>query len=62
VLEEQPVFYPDTRRSMMLTVYVVDVGNILRKVKLVETLNPCAQGFRASKIEPRIEEGLQGEH
>jgi hypothetical protein len=33
--------------------YAVDVDNVLRKVKLVETLNPCARGFRALKIEPR---------
>ena len=33
--------------------YATDVENVLRKVKLVETLNPCARGFRALKIEPR---------
>jgi hypothetical protein len=32
--------------------YGVDAENVLRKVKLVETLNPCARGFRALKIEP----------
>ena len=32
--------------------YAVDVEDVLRKVKLVETLNPCARGFRALKIKP----------
>jgi len=28
----------------------IDVENVLTKVKLVETLNPCARGFRALRI------------
>jgi hypothetical protein len=31
--------------------FAVDNENVLRKVKLIETLNPCARGFRALKIE-----------
>ncbi len=30
--------------------YAVDVERVLTKVKLLETLNPCARGFRALKI------------
>jgi hypothetical protein len=32
--------------------YAIDVENVLTKVKLLETLNPCARGFRALKIKP----------
>ena len=32
--------------------YAVDIEGILRKVNLLETLNPCARGFRALKIKP----------
>ena len=32
--------------------YAVDSEGILGKVKLSETLNPCARGFRALKIKP----------
>ena len=32
--------------------YAVDADKILAKVKLSETLNPCARGFRALKIKP----------
>jgi hypothetical protein len=32
--------------------YAVDVERILTKVKMIETLNPCARGFRALKIKP----------
>lgn len=32
--------------------FAVDVGDMLGKVKLLETLNPCARGFRAIKIKP----------
>jgi hypothetical protein len=32
--------------------YAVDSENILRRVKLLETLNPIARGFRALKIVP----------
>jgi hypothetical protein len=32
--------------------YAVDSEGILTKVKLSETLNPCARGFRALKIKP----------
>jgi len=32
--------------------FAVDADESLRKVKLTETLNPCARGFRALKIEP----------
>lgn len=34
--------------------YASDADNVLKKVKLVETLNPCARGFRALRIEPRL--------
>jgi hypothetical protein len=30
--------------------YAVDAENVLTKVKLLETLNPCARGFRAIRI------------
>jgi hypothetical protein len=33
--------------------FVVDVEGILGKVKLAETFNPCARGFRALKIQKR---------
>ena len=29
-----------------------DTLDVLTKVKLIETLNPCARGFRALKIKP----------
>ena len=32
--------------------YAVDIEGILRKVNLLETLNPCARGFRALRIKP----------
>ena len=32
--------------------YAVDAERVLTKVKLSETLNPCARGFRALKIKP----------
>jgi len=32
--------------------YAVDVERVLTKVKMLETLNPCARGFRALKIKP----------
>ncbi|MCW4007652.1 MAG: DUF4152 family protein [Candidatus Bathyarchaeota archaeon] len=32
--------------------YAEDTEGILRKVNIVETLNPCARGFRALKIKP----------
>jgi len=33
--------------------FAVDVEGILGKVKLTETFNPCARGFRALKIQNR---------
>ena len=33
--------------------YAVDAEGILTKVKLSETLNPCARGFRVLKIKPK---------
>jgi hypothetical protein len=33
--------------------FAVDAEDILRKVKLTETLNPCARGFRALQIKPQ---------
>ena len=30
-----------------------DAGDVLSKVNLVETLNPCARGFRALRIKPK---------
>lgn len=36
--------------------YTGDTENVLKKVKLVETLNPCARGFRALRIDP-LEKG-----
>jgi hypothetical protein len=32
----------------------VDAQGVLTKVKLIETLNPVARGFRAIKIKPKI--------
>jgi hypothetical protein len=32
--------------------YAVDIDGVLTKVKMSETLNPCARGFRALKIKP----------
>jgi hypothetical protein len=32
--------------------FAVDLEGVLAKVKLLETLNPCARGFRALKITP----------
>jgi hypothetical protein len=32
----------------------IDAQGVLTKVKLIETLNPVARGFRAIKIEPKI--------
>lgn len=37
--------------------HAVDVDGVLGKVKVVETLNPCARGFRALKIKPTRNEG-----
>ncbi len=37
--------------------FAVDVEGVLGKVKVVETLNPCARGFRALKIKPNQNEG-----
>jgi len=34
--------------------FAVDVEGLLTKVKLYETLNPCARGFRALKIKPLL--------
>jgi hypothetical protein len=34
--------------------YAVDVEGVLTKVKMLETLNPCARGFRALRIKPTI--------
>ena len=40
--------------------YAVDVERVLTKVKLLETLNPCARGFRALKIKlNKLKEGIQ---
>ncbi|MCW3982426.1 MAG: hypothetical protein NWE96_00345 [Candidatus Bathyarchaeota archaeon] len=33
--------------------YAVDSEDVLTKVKLTETFNPVARGFRALKIEPK---------
>jgi hypothetical protein len=33
--------------------FAVDTQNTLGKVKLIETFNPCARGFRALKIQNR---------
>jgi hypothetical protein len=33
--------------------YAIDIEDILAKVKLVETLNPCARGFPALKIKTK---------
>jgi hypothetical protein len=35
--------------------YAIDSKRILGKVKLTETLNPVARGFRAIKIAPNLE-------
>jgi hypothetical protein len=34
--------------------YAKDSGGILGKVDMLEMLNPCARGFRALKIKPKI--------
>jgi hypothetical protein len=33
--------------------YAEDAGEILKKVNIMEMLNPCARGFRALKIKPK---------
>jgi len=39
----------------------VGIDNVLRKVKLVETLNPCARGFRTLKIKQNKRKELNDE-
>jgi hypothetical protein len=34
--------------------YAEDSGGVLSEVSMVELLNPCARGFRALKIKPKI--------
>jgi len=34
--------------------YAEDSGGVLNKVSMVELLNPCARGFRALKVKPKI--------
>ncbi|MDH5595271.1 MAG: hypothetical protein OEY40_00955, partial [Candidatus Bathyarchaeota archaeon] len=34
--------------------YAEDTKEILKKAKITEMLNPCARGFRALKITPRV--------
>jgi len=41
--------------------YAVDVDKVLRKVKLVETLNPCASGLRALRIKPNQRKELNND-
>ncbi len=33
--------------------YVEDIDDVLSKVNMIETLNPCARGFRALRVKPR---------
>jgi hypothetical protein len=33
--------------------YAEDADGVLGKVNMVETLNPCARGFRALRIKPK---------
>jgi hypothetical protein len=35
--------------------YVEDFKGILSKVNIVETLNPCARGFRALRVIPKLQ-------
>ena len=34
--------------------YAEDTGEILKKVNIMEMLNPIARGFRALKITPKV--------
>jgi len=34
--------------------YAEDKNGVLSKVDIVELLNPCARGFRALKVKPKI--------
>ena len=52
ILEDRVHLYSLIAAEHDVRSYAADTENILRKVKLVETLNPCARGFRALKIEP----------
>ena len=38
--------------------FAEELADVLKKVNILETLNPCARGFRALKIRPVSEERL----
>jgi hypothetical protein len=52
VLDERVYLYSLIAAEHDVRSYAVDIEGILRKVNLLETLNPCARGFRAIKIKP----------
>jgi hypothetical protein len=52
VLEDRVEVYSLMAAEHDLRSYAVDSENILRRVKLLEMLNPIARGFRALKIVP----------
>jgi hypothetical protein len=52
VLENRVDLYSLMAAEHDLRSFAVDSENILRRVKLLETLNPVARGFRALKIVP----------
>ncbi len=52
ILEDRVYLYSLIAAEHDVRSYAVDAENVLTKVKLIETLNPCARGFRALKITP----------
>jgi len=52
ILKDRVYLYSLTTAEHDVRSFAVDTESILTKVKLIETLNPCARGFRALKIEP----------
>ena len=52
VLEDRVYLYSLMAAEHDVRGYAVDIEGVLTKVKMSETLNPCARGFRALKIKP----------
>jgi hypothetical protein len=52
VLEDRVYLYSLMAAEHDVRGYAVDIEGVLTKVKMLETLNPCARGFRALKIKP----------
>ncbi len=52
VLEDRVYLYSLMAAEHDVRGYAVDIEEVLTKVKMSETLNPCARGFRALKIKP----------